>query len=176
MRDALSGKTLVSILGGVSITKLKQAIYGENVLVEVDKEKQCQIIKVIPSTASAVRDSFTLIIEENEPYPPSTLDPVHSLFLRVGSVKLWPDTLGPVGATLSASSSAFFALMLEGAVDGAVDLGNDRAEAMQMAAAARYAWGRWVSCQRRVAQRGEAKGCYSRWIDRSRPEVTRGTG
>ena len=137
MRDALAGKILVSLVGGVSISKLRSAIYGPNPLAVSSEEKQCEIIRVTPSTASAVRDSVTLVIEERkEPYPHSTLDPVYSLFLRVGSVKIWQDSLSSAGATLAASSAAFYALVLESAVDGAVDLGIDRAEALEMAAAA----------------------------------------
>jgi len=137
MREALAGKILVSLVGGVSISKLRAAIYGDNPLAVSSEEKQCQIVRVTPSTASAVRDSVSLIIEEgDEHYPSSTLDPVYSLFLRVGSVKIWRDSLSAAGATLSASSPAFFALALEGAVDGAVELGIDRVEALEMAAAA----------------------------------------
>lgn len=137
MRDALAGKILVSVVGGVSIEKLRSAIYGSNPLAVSKDEKQCQIIRVTPNTASAVRDSVSLIIEEGrEHYPPSTLNPVYSLFLRVGSVKIWPDSLSGAGATLAASSPAFFALALEGAVDGAIQLGVDRKEALSMAAGA----------------------------------------
>lgn len=137
MRDALAGKILVSLVGGVTIAKLKSAIYGANAPAKNDSGKECQIIRVTPNTASAVRDSVSLIIQEcDEHYPPSTLNPVYSLFLRVGSVKIWPDALAGVGATLCASSPAFFSLMLDGAVDGAVALGIDRAEALSMAAAA----------------------------------------
>ncbi len=137
MRGALAGKILISVVGGVPIAKLKSAIYGVNASAKLDGEKQCQIVRVTPSTASAVRDSVSLIIQEgDEPYAPSALNPVYSLFLRVGSVKIWPGSLAGVGATLCASSPAFFSLMLEGAVDGAVELGIDRAEALGMAAAA----------------------------------------
>lgn len=137
MRDALANKILVSLVGGVSIAKLKKAIYGVNASAKLDKEKQCQIIRVTPSTASAVRDSVSLIIQEgDEHYPPSTLNPVYSLFMRVGSVKVWPDSLAGIGGSLCASSPAFFSLLLEGAVDTAVELGIERTEALNMAAAA----------------------------------------
>ena len=137
MRDALAGKILVSVVGGVSISKLHSAIYGSNPVAIPAEEKQCQIIRVVPSTASAVRDSLSLIVEEgNQAYPPETLDPVYSLFLRVGSVKIWPASLAPAAATLCASVPAFFALALEGIVNGAVDLGIDRTTAIEMATAA----------------------------------------
>ncbi len=138
MRDALSSKILVSFVGGVTIHMLQEAIYGHDASSESesDAQKRCQIIRVTPSTAAAVRGSFTLVIEEKDhPYPPQVLTTVNSLFSRVGSVRNIPDSLGHVGATLSASSPAFFALALEGAVNGAIELGMDRAAALEMAAA-----------------------------------------
>ena len=139
MRDALTSKILVSFVGGVSIRMLEEAIYGQGSpsKLESDARNRCQIIKVIPSTAAAVRGSFTLVIEEKgHPYPPQLLTKITSLFLRVGNVRKIPESIGHVGASLSASSPAFFALALEGAVDGAVELGMDRAAALEMAAAA----------------------------------------
>jgi len=139
MRDALTGKILVSIVGGVSTKMLTNAIYGQAPLSEEEKKKgtQCQIIRVLPNTAAAVRDSTSLIIEEEkDQYPPFVLSPVASLFKRVGSIKRWPDKLAPVGSTLAASSPAFFALILEGVVDGAVKHGVDRKKALALVAAA----------------------------------------
>ena len=139
MRDALTNKILVSFVGGANVRMLQEAIYGQDSpsKLESDAPKRCQIIRVIPSTAAAVRGSFTLVIEEKgHPYPPQLLNKITSLFLRVGSVRKIPDSIGHVGATLGASSPAFFALVLEGAVDGAVELGMDRAAALEMAAAA----------------------------------------
>ena len=139
MRDALTSKILVSFVGGVSIRMLEEAIYGQGSPSKLDSDarKRCQIIRVIPSTVAAVRGSFTLVIEEKgHPYPPQLLTKITSLFLRVGKVRKIPDSIGHIGASLSASSPAFFALALEGAVDGAVELGMDRAAALEMAAAA----------------------------------------
>lgn len=138
MRDALSSKILVSFVGGITINMLQEAIYGHDASskFESDAQKRCQVIRVTPSTAAAVRGSFTLVIEEKDhPYPPQLLTKINSLFLRVGSVRNIPDSLAHVGPPLSASSPAFFALALEGAVDGAVELGMDRAAALEMAAA-----------------------------------------
>ena len=98
----LGKSSLVSLGAYVSISQLKTAIYGPDAVKEVGGEalKQCQIVRVTPSTASAVRASYTLIVEENdEHYPPSAIHPVYSLFMRVGSVKLWPDSLSSAGAT-----------------------------------------------------------------------------
>ena len=138
MRDALSSKILVSFVGGITIHMLREAIYGHEASSksESDAQKECQIIRVTPSTAAAVRGSFTLVIEEKDhPYPPQLLNKINSLFSRIGSVRNIPDSLAHVGATLASSGPAFFALVLEGTVNGAVELGMDRVAALEMAAA-----------------------------------------
>ena len=138
MCDALSSKILVSFVGGVTTQMLQDAIYGHDPSPKFgsDAQKRCQIIRVTPSTAAAVRGSFTLVNEEEDhPYPPQLLNKINSLFSRVGSVRNIPESLAHVGAPLASSSPAFFALALEGAVDGAVELGMDRAAALEMAAA-----------------------------------------
>ncbi|KAL2058716.1 hypothetical protein ABVK25_000007 [Lepraria finkii] len=136
MRDALSGKFLISVVGGVSIQRLEAAIYGSGPRTEEDKERS-PIIRVIPSTAAAVRESFTLILEEKDHrYRPEFLISIYSLFSRIGTAKLQPDSHGHIAATLAASSPAFFASALEGAVNGAIELGMEREEALEMTAAA----------------------------------------
>lgn len=131
MRDALSGKFLISVVGGVSIQRLEAAIYGSGSRTEEDKERS-PIIRVIPSTAAAVRESFTLILEEKDHrYRPEFLISIYSLFSRIGTAKLQPDSHGHIAATLAASSPAFFASALEGAVNGAIELGMEREEALR---------------------------------------------
>ena len=96
MRDALAGKVLVSFVGGATIHMLREAIYGHDAssTSQSDAQKECQIIRVTPSTAAAVGGSFTLVIEEkNHPYPSQLLNRMHSLFSRVGSVRNIPHTV-----------------------------------------------------------------------------------
>ena len=136
-KNAFSRKILVSMVGGVSIGMLEIAIYGHELSIDERQRSFCQIVRVTPNTAAAVRQSFTLIFEDdNCYYPPEALNRVWSVFSRVGTVKLCPSSQGHIAATLTASSPAFFALALEGAVNGAVELGMSRAEALEMATAA----------------------------------------
>ena len=133
---ALAGKILVTIVGGLSIKTLETAIYGSGSFTNGEKLEHCRIVRVIPSTATMIREAMTLIIEEEDyPYASEILKPVHSLFMRVGQVKLWPAAKAPIGATLTASSLAFFTFLLEAVVDAGVSLGVDRGEALEMATA-----------------------------------------
>ena len=136
MRSALAGKTLISIVGGLSLKVLQQTIYGEEPSTAQEKNDHCRIVRVLPNTATAIHEGMTLIIEEDEyKYTTETLELVCSLFGALGQARLWPAAKLPIGATLSACSPAFFTYLLEAFVDTGVGLGLDREEALEMATA-----------------------------------------
>ena len=137
MLDALKGKTLVSIVGGVSVSKLYDAIFHSSLtpLTISELEKHCHIMRVTPGPSAAVRASVSLISEEaDRRYPPAVLTSVYSLFMRVGEVKMWPEQLQAAGATMLAGGLAFLSVAVEGMVEGAVREGVEREEALRMAA------------------------------------------
>ena len=136
MLSALQGKILVSLVGGVSVAKLQDAIFHNHPSkTEAEKAQHCHILRVTPSIAAAVCESLSLISEEpDRSVPPAVMNDVYSLFMRVGQVKLWPEHLLPAGATIASCSPAFFSLALEGVIESAVREGIEREEAVQMAA------------------------------------------
>jgi len=81
-----------------------------------------------------VRESMTVIANSEPPLPPQTLSLVTWIFKRIGDVVYLPAAKMNASTALCASGPAFFALMLEGAIDGAVAMGLPRAEAQRMAA------------------------------------------
>ena len=133
--EALKGKTLVSIIGGVSVMKLYDAVFRNSSITGEEREEYCHIMRVTPGTSAAVRQSVSLISQEpDRRYPPEVLNAVYSLFMRVGQVKIWPERLQPAGATVVAGGLAFLSVALEGLVESAVREGIEREEAFQMAA------------------------------------------
>ena len=138
MAAALRGKTLVSVVGGVPAAKLYGAIYhgtGEEEEEGKGKGRRCHVVRVTAGTSAAVRESVSLIGREPERgHPPAALNAVYSLFMRVGQVKMWPEHLQAVGATMTAGGLAFLSVAVEGLVEGAVREGVERGEAFQMAA------------------------------------------
>lgn len=134
--SALQGKILVSLVGGVSVAKLQDAIFHNHPSkTEAEKAQHCHILRVTPSVAASVCESLSLISEEpHRSVPPAVLNDVYSLFKRVGQVKLWPEHLQPAGATIASCSPAFFSLAPEGVIESAVREGVEREEAVQMAA------------------------------------------
>ena len=137
MRSALAGKTLISIVGGLSLAVLQQTIFGDEPSSTArEKHDHCRIVRALPNTATAIHEGMTPIIEEHEyKYNPETLELVYSLFGALGHVRLWPAAKFPIGATLSSCSPAFFTYLLEAVVDAGVSSGLDRVEALEMATA-----------------------------------------
>jgi pyrroline-5-carboxylate reductase len=129
MRDALKGKVLVSILAGVTQEQIEGFLYPTGV-----PEGGCRVVRVMPNTASFVRESMSVIQTTTPPLSSKQLELVTFVFSSIGRVVSLPPALMDVSTALCGSGPAFFALILEAAADGAVAMGLPRAEAQMMAA------------------------------------------
>lgn len=120
------------------------------------KEARCRIVRAMPNAASLIGESMTVVdtSSANGPLPADTAALVTWIFRRIGSVVHHPSrrstaangtralaTVDRVAATSAAACTAlgtagpaFFALVLEAAIDGAVAMGLPRAEAQLLAA------------------------------------------
>ncbi|KAF7900312.1 uncharacterized protein EAF01_007614 [Botrytis porri] len=88
----------------------------------------------MPNTASQIRESMTVISTFTPPLPEWTTALLTWIFIRIGdNIFLPPSTLDACTA-LCSSGPAFFALMLEATIDGAVAMGLPRAETQKLAA------------------------------------------
>lgn len=134
MRDALRGKLLISILAGVTREQMEEILYGSVSKTALDLEDRCRIVRVMPSAACSNRESMTLVMTQSPPVPPSMAEMVTWIFSQVGDVTCIAPSLMDAGTALCGSGPAFFAMMLEGLVDGAVTMGIRRSEAIKMAA------------------------------------------
>jgi pyrroline-5-carboxylate reductase len=131
MAAALEGKLLISILAGVTEAQLESTLAAANGGQPV---AGCRVVRAMPNTASLIRESMTVIGISNPPLDPETLGIVTWIFKRIGEVVYLPPSTMDVCTSLCGSGPAFFALMLEAAIDGAVAMGLPRAEAQRMAA------------------------------------------
>ena len=66
MLEALKGKILVSIVGGVSVSKLYEAIFhpsssSSSSIPPNEQPAHCHIMRVTPGISASVRDSVSLI-------------------------------------------------------------------------------------------------------------------
>lgn len=130
MQSALAGKLLISICAGVSAEQIAEELYGDS----KDDGNRCTIVRAMPNTASQIRESMTVIATSSPPLSDETSSLLHWIFTRIGSVVFLPSNTMDACTALCGSGPAFFALMLEAAIDGAVAMGLPRAEAQKMAA------------------------------------------
>ncbi|KAL1843798.1 hypothetical protein VTJ49DRAFT_7508 [Mycothermus thermophilus] len=131
MAAALEGKLLISILAGVTEAQISAILCEANGGVPVPG---CRVVRAMPNTASLIRESMTVIGISDPPLEPEALGLVTWIFKRIGDVVYLPPSTMDVCTALCGSGPAFFALMLEAAIDGAVAMGLPRAEAQRMAA------------------------------------------
>ncbi|KAI1397863.1 pyrroline-5-carboxylate reductase [Hypoxylon fuscum] len=131
---ALHGKLLISICAGVTVPDIEKILHGAVPEKDPEVDGRCRIVRALPNTASMVRQGMTVIANSNPPLPPHTSSLVTWIFKRIGDVIYLPAKNMDASTALAGSGPAFFSLMLEAAVDGAVSLGLPRAEAQRMAA------------------------------------------
>jgi pyrroline-5-carboxylate reductase len=134
IKEALTGKLLISICAGVPVTQIEEALYGEVSSGEPGKDGKCTVVRAMPNTASGIRESMTVIATSVPPLPAETSSLVTWIFKRIGDVVHLPASTMDASTALCGSGPAFFALMLEATIDGAVAMGLPRAEAQRMAA------------------------------------------
>lgn len=134
MVEALQGKLLISICAGVPVSQIEEILYGEVSNADPEKEGKCRIVRAMPNTASGIRESMTVIATTTPPLPPQVSSLVTWIFKRIGDVVYLPASTMDASTALCGSGPAFFALMLEATIDGAVAMGLPRAEAQRMAA------------------------------------------
>jgi pyrroline-5-carboxylate reductase len=136
IKAALDGKLLISICAGVTVEHV-EAILATVELPDRSPdlpEWRCTVLRAMPNTASLIRESMTVIATPDTPLPQETLSLVTWIFKRIGDVVYLPAATMDASTALCGSGPAFFAIMLEAAIDGAVAMGLPRADAQRMAA------------------------------------------
>ncbi|MCJ1310581.1 delta 1-pyrroline-5-carboxylate reductase [Agyrium rufum] len=129
--DALDDKLLLSILAGQSQKGLEQVLYPNH---DVRLPYRCQIVAVLPNTASLIRQSMTVIAQPEPPLPEKKMALVKWIFERIGRVTTLPAKSMNAATALCGSGPALCAVMLEALAEGAVGMGVSRKDAQLMAA------------------------------------------
>ena len=127
MKEALDGKILISILAGVTVSQIQKTMYE-------DSTAKCTIVRAMPNTAALVRQSMTVLEISTPPLADETTKLLTWIFKQIGEVAYLPAATMDASTALCGSGPAFFALMMEAAIDGALAMGLPRIEARKMAA------------------------------------------
>lgn len=137
MAKALSGKILLSICVGLPVPQVKKFIDQNGGGRDGSSEQPpCAIIHAMPNTASTIGESSTIISSYPEQSYPTVSRIAQHVFSSIGKTITVPDTLMPAASVTAASTPAFFALALEGVINGAIAKGIARKDATIMAAQA----------------------------------------
>ncbi|VUC20778.1 unnamed protein product [Clonostachys rosea] len=128
VRDALSGKFLISVLGGKTPQILESYLHKID-----DTSRGPYVVRAMPNVAARVRKSMT-IIEHNPTLPDELNDTLSWIFGQIGEVKVLATDLFDIGSMLAGSSMAILSVGLDGILDGCVMEGIRRPEALEMAA------------------------------------------
>ncbi|KAK3696596.1 delta 1-pyrroline-5-carboxylate reductase [Vermiconidia calcicola] len=124
MKEATAGKLLISICAGVTGEQI------HTILGDVD----CTVVRSMPNTAAAVRESMTVIATSTPPLSAETSSLLTWIFTRIGRVVYLPPSTMDASTALCGSGPAFVALFLESLVAGGIAMGLPREEAYTMAA------------------------------------------
>ena len=125
MKDACKDKLLISICAGVT---------GEQISALLGEDNTCKVVRVMPNTAAAVRESMTVIATSTPALSPQLNQLITWIFTRIGRVVYLPPSTMDASTALCGSGPAFVALFLESLVAGGVAMGLPREEAYTMAA------------------------------------------
>ena len=129
---ALSGKLMLNVCVGFSTEMIDDAISASGMTVR----PPCYVVDAVPNTASMIRQSTTIVCEPRIPLPPHLAQLPAMIFGCIGTVIYQPIHLMDSASIVSAATPAFFALVLEGVIEGAIRQGIDARQARAMAASA----------------------------------------
>lgn len=137
MASALSGKILLSICVGLSVPQVQALIHHDDSSRDSSTaDSPCAIVHAMPNTASTIQESSTIVSRLPETSALHVSEIAQHVFSSIGRVIVVPDTLMSAASVTAASTPAFFALALEGVIQGAIARGISREDATVMAAQA----------------------------------------
>ncbi len=124
IKEEAAEKTVISIVAGASIDKIKK-ILGS----------RCKIIRTMPNTPAMVSEGMTVLCY-SENIETEDKEFAEGIFKSVGKVQVMEEKYLNSVIALTSSSPAYFFVMLEAMADGAVRSGIPRNIAYEMAAQA----------------------------------------
>ncbi|KAK8135749.1 pyrroline-5-carboxylate reductase [Apiospora sp. TS-2023a] len=136
MSKALHGKLLISICVGVTTEQIETVLHGAVPQHDPEVDGRCRVVRAIPNTAAQIRESMTVVALSEPPAADARREPCHLDLPPHWRCRLPAPNTMDASTALCGAGPAFFSLMMEAAVDGAVAMGVPRPEATRMAAQA----------------------------------------
>lgn len=121
-KKALEGKALMSIVAGVTVSRLQSMIDGTP-----------RILRIMPNTPAMVFEGAFALCSDND-FTNEELEAAKSLYSSIGIVELVPEHLIDAVCGLSGGGPAYVSMFIEAMADGGVKQGLPRKTAYRLAA------------------------------------------
>ena len=121
-KKALEGKALMSIVAGVTVSRLQAMIDGTP-----------RILRIMPNTPAMVFEGAFALCSDND-FTNEELEAAKSLYSSIGIVELVPEHLIDAVCGLSGGGPAYVSMFIEAMADGGVKQGLTRKTAYRLAA------------------------------------------
>ncbi len=121
-KKALEGKALMSIVAGVTVSRLQAMIDGTP-----------RILRIMPNTPAMVFEGAFALCSDND-FTNEELEAAKSLYSSIGIVELVPEHLIDAVCGLSGGGPAYVSMFIEAMADGGVKQGLPRKTAYRLAA------------------------------------------
>lgn len=120
-KQALDGKALMSIVAGVTVTRLRNMIDGAP-----------RILRIMPNTPAMVFEGAFALCSDND-FTEEELETARAIYSSIGIVELLPEHLIDAVCGLSGGGPAYVAMFIEAMADAGVKQGLPRKTAYRLA-------------------------------------------
>lgn len=123
MTKALSGKLIISILGGVSTDQIHEKLSGQSF-----------VLLANPNMAARVQESMTMVAEPSLEIPSELVQQAIWLFSQAGRVSFVSNSLFNLATVMGGACIALTTIAVDGILDAAVIEGMTRSQAQEIVA------------------------------------------
>ncbi|KAL3420500.1 pyrroline-5-carboxylate reductase [Phlyctema vagabunda] len=137
VKEALTGKFLISVLVGTTPDKMDKCIYPSR----EDSAEMCYIRRAIPNLAASLGESATVVQDtgcraEKHPLPERYQAVMDFIFTSIGKIHIVAEDIFDIAGILSGPGAVYASLALDGMLDGGVQQGLKRVEGKKILAQA----------------------------------------
>ncbi|VUC31949.1 unnamed protein product [Clonostachys rosea] len=132
LRQALEGKTLISVLPGKSTQATLSAVVGEEVLGDGQEHSGITVVRTMPNLAAREGASMTIVAAATSESSQQAVNVTKWVLDHVGKTQEIPEAQFDLIGSLVGCSGAMFTIAIDGLLDASVAGGLKRSEALSM--------------------------------------------
>lgn len=131
LREAVSGKLLISVAAGWTKEKLESTLFrGQDVK---NSQNRTWVVRTLPNIACLVSQGLIVVADEpTDPLPREHLELTNNIFQSIGKTVEVAPRLMNAATAVGGSTPAFWAIICDAFIDASVAVGMPRQEATAM--------------------------------------------